>query len=84
VQTREKLERIEELADRISSDRPSPGDIGHLRKLTTEVVGDVIVIDTLTGELSTRLRDAATRVEELSEVARALDALVAGARHSRN
>ncbi|MGB6984497.1 MAG: hypothetical protein WBD74_00830 [Candidatus Aquilonibacter sp.] len=44
----------------------------------------MMVIDTLTAELSSRMRDAATRVERLSEVARALDELVAGARPSRN
>jgi hypothetical protein len=34
--------------------------------------------------MSTRMRDAASRVEQLSEVARALNELVAGTRPSRN
>jgi Single cache domain 3 len=82
-QTREKLERIEALADRLG-DTEHPTDVGHLRRLAAEAVGDVTVIDTLTTELSTRLQDAATRVERLGEVARALDILVAGRGPSRN
>jgi hypothetical protein len=81
--TREKLERIEELVGRLVHDGNS-SDVGRLRELASEAVGDVVVIDTLTGELSSRLRDAAARVEQLGEVARALDALVAGTRPSRN
>ena len=82
-QTREKLERIEELADRLGHDE-HPTDIGHLRRLASEAVGDVTVINTLTTELSTRLQDAATRVERLGEAARALDVLVVGRGPSRN
>jgi hypothetical protein len=85
VQTREKLETIERLASQLSlPGGAAESDAGQLRQLASEAVGDVIVIDTLTGELSTRLRDAASRVEQLTEVARALDALVAGTRPSRN
>jgi hypothetical protein len=58
--------------------------VAHLRNLAHQAVDDVVVIDTLTAELSTRMRDAAASVERLSEVARALDELVAGARPSRN
>lgn len=56
----------------------------RLRDLTHRAVDDVVVIDVLTTELSTRMRDAATRVERLSRVAEALDELVAGSRPSRN
>jgi hypothetical protein len=84
VQTREKLETIERLAGRISEEPSAPNEATELRKLATEAVGDVIVIDTLQGEMSTRMRDAASRVEQLSEVARALNELVAGTRPSRN
>jgi len=82
-QTREKLVKIEELAERVADANGSP-DAGALRDLASEAVGDVVVINTLTGELSMRLRDAATRVEQLGEVAEALDALVVGSRPSRN
>lgn len=80
VKTRETLEEIRSIVT-------GPGDVArveHLRDLAHRAVDDVVVIDTLTAELSSRMRDAAARVERLSEVARALDELVAGARPSRN
>ncbi len=80
VKTRETLEEIRSIVS-------GPNDVArveHLRDLAHRAVDDVVVIDTLTAELSSRMRDAATRVERLSEVARALDELVAGARPSRN
>jgi Arc/MetJ-type ribon-helix-helix transcriptional regulator len=81
-QTQEKLEQIEMMMGHMDAGRPS--DLGRLRQLASEAVGDVIVINTLTKELSTRLRDAGSRVEQLGEVARALDVLVVGASASRN
>lgn len=75
--TREALEEISSLARRTDA---SPA----LAVLARQAVDDVVVMDTLTAELSTRMRDAATRVERLSAVAQELDALVAGARPSRN
>jgi Arc/MetJ-type ribon-helix-helix transcriptional regulator len=81
-QTQEKLERIETMMGSLDSGNQS--DVGRLRELASEAVGDVVVINTLTKELSTRLRDAGSRVEQLGEVARALDLLVAGTRASRN
>lgn len=80
IKTRETLEEIRSIVS-------GPNDVArveHLRDLAHRAVDDVMVIDTLTAELSSRMRDAATRVERLSEVARALDELVAGARPSRN
>ncbi|HUA09495.1 MAG TPA: cache domain-containing protein [Candidatus Acidoferrales bacterium] len=80
VKTRETLEEIRELV----ASPPDGTRVEHLRDLAHRAVDDVVVIDTLTAELSNRMRDAAARVERLSEVARALDELVAGARPSRN
>jgi hypothetical protein len=74
---------LEEIRTLVSAQAASSGS-DHLRHLTHQAVDDVVVIDTLTSELSTRMRDAAARVERLSEVARALDELVAGVRPSRN
>jgi hypothetical protein len=75
--TRETLEEIRQLAQQAS-------DAVHLQSLAGQAVDDVVVIDTLTTELSTRMRDAAVSVERLSAVAEELEALVAGARPSRN
>ena len=81
VKTRETLEEIRSIV----TDGAAEGTrVQHLRDLAHRAVDDVVVIDTLTAELSTRMRDAAASVERLSEVARALDELVAGARPSRN
>lgn len=73
---------LEEIRTIVSAQEPSGSD--QLRTLAHQAVDDVVVIDTLTAELSTRMRDAAVRVERLSEVAKALDQLVAGARPSKN
>jgi hypothetical protein len=75
--TRETLEEIVQLAQQASN-------AVQLQTLAGQAVDDVVVIDTLTSELSTRMRDAAVSVERLSAVAEELDALVAGARPSRN
>ncbi len=75
--TRQALEEIVVLAQR-------GGDGAALHALARTAVDDVVVIDTLTVEMSNRMRDAAERVERLSQVARDLDALVAGARPSSN
>ena len=52
--------------------------------MASQAVDEVVVIDALTSELSSRMRDAAIRVERLNDVARALDELVGGVRPSRN
>jgi Single cache domain 3 len=78
-QTRVKIENMEAMLS--TDDAP---DVARLRLLASEAVDDVIVIDTLTGEMSARLRNAALRVEQLAEVARALDGLVTGTRPSQN
>lgn len=77
-QTREKLVELKELAAKNGTDD------GRLEELASQAVDDVIVIDALSTELSGRMRDAAIRVERLSNVARELDQLVAGARVSKN
>jgi len=79
--TRETLARIASLVSGDDADNPGGA---QLRTLAHQAVDEVVVIDTLTGELSTRMRDAASRVERLSAVAQELDELVAGARRSRN
>lgn len=77
--TRDTLEEIKTLVNAASMN-----GTGQLRNLAQTAVDDVVVIDTLTSELSNRMRDAALRVERLSEVAQELDELVAGAKASRN
>jgi hypothetical protein len=55
------------------------GKLAELRAVNEELVGDMIVIDTLSQEMSSRLQQAVTRVSELNDVASGLDKLVHGA-----
>ena len=48
--------------------------------LNAEILGDVMVIDTLAAEMATRTQQAVARVGELKEVAAGLDELVNGVR----
>jgi methyl-accepting chemotaxis protein len=80
TRTRDTLAELNELV----ANSPGVSGTGQLKTLSRQAADDVLVIDTLTSELSTRLRDAAVRVERLSAVAQELDELVAGAKASRN
>ncbi len=52
--------------------------------LNAEILSDVMVIDTLAGEMALRTQQAVARVGELNEVAAGLDALVNGAKPGRD
>lgn len=54
------------------------GKIGELKALNDELQSDMIVIDTLSQEMSNRMKQAVDRVEELNEVAGGLNQLVTG------
>ncbi|MFN2449420.1 MAG: cache domain-containing protein [Candidatus Baltobacteraceae bacterium] len=53
--------------------------IAELKAVNEELQGDMIVIDTLSQEMSSRLQQAVARVAELKDVASGLDTLVHGA-----
>jgi hypothetical protein len=48
--------------------------------LNAEILGDIVVIDTLASEMASRTQQAVARVGELTEVAKGLDELVTGSR----
>ncbi|HTD38157.1 MAG TPA: cache domain-containing protein [Candidatus Limnocylindrales bacterium] len=48
--------------------------------LNAEILGDIVVIDTLASEMASRTQQAVARVGELNEVAKGLDELVAGSK----
>jgi hypothetical protein len=48
--------------------------------LNAEILGDVVVIDTLATEMAARTQQAVARVGELNEVAAGLDELVTGSK----
>ena len=77
VQTRAKLETVEELINRVVPSSVN-GDGTKLRTLASEATSDLIVIDTLATEINDRMRDAVTRVAELNDVASGLNRLVHG------
>jgi sensor histidine kinase regulating citrate/malate metabolism len=76
TQTRAAVEREGELLAQAGS---SP-TIAEAAALNAEILGDVIVIETLTTEMAARTAQAVTRVNELNEVAAGLDQLVTGSK----
>ena len=81
-------------SDSASGDEPAPAGAHHAvathagvadkilaaSVLNAEILGDVIVIDTLASEMAARTQHAVARVGELNEVAAGLDELVRGAK----
>ncbi len=90
AQTRAAVERQGELLMQLAAEStaPSSGGVGvaqglsetvlSLSALNAEILGDVIVIDTLATEMAERTQQAVTRVNELNDVAAGLDELVNG------
>jgi hypothetical protein len=54
------------------------GKIAELKAVNEELQSDMIVLDTLSGEMATRMKQAVDRVEELNDVAGGLNELVTG------
>jgi hypothetical protein len=78
AQTRAAVEREGELLARAASGEQLAETIAQATALNAEILGDVIVIDTLASEMAARTAHAVTRVNELNEVAAGLDQLVTG------
>jgi sensor histidine kinase regulating citrate/malate metabolism len=74
--TKAAVERAGELINELSGDA-SPTMV-ELQAVNNELQGDMVVIDTLSQEMSNRLSQAVTRVAELNDVACGLDTLVHG------
>ena len=77
IQTKRKLETVEQLIERVVPVSAN-GEGARLRSLAKETTGDLIVIDTLAGELNDRMRGAVDRVAELNSVVERLNKLVNG------
>ena len=93
TQTREAVERQGELLMQAATESPealSHGGVATTKgvsekilaasALNAEILGDVVVIDTLATEMAERTQQAVARVAELNEVAAGLDELVSGSR----
>jgi len=76
--TKAAVERAGQLISELGSGGGS-SKVAELRAVNDELHGDMIVIDTLSQEMSNRLQQAVTRVAELNDVASGLDKLVHGA-----
>ena len=76
--TRSAVERAGQLIGELGDAAGSP-KVAELKAVNEELQGDMIVIDTLSQEMSNRLQQAVTRVAELKDVASGLDTLVHGA-----
>ncbi len=77
AQTKAAVEKSGALIAEIQAGSPSP-KMSELRAVNDELEGDIIVIDTLSQEMSGRMQQAVHRVAELNEVAGGLNELVTG------
>ena len=73
--TKAAVERAGQLIDELGA---GDAKLAALKAVNMELQGDMIVIDTLSQEMSGRLQQAVARVKELSDVAAGLDELVHG------
>ncbi|HEV7179635.1 MAG TPA: hypothetical protein VGN11_07170, partial [Candidatus Baltobacteraceae bacterium] len=77
--TKAAVERSGVLIAEISANGASAnGKIGELKSVNDELHSDMIVIDTLSQEMSNRMQTAVTRVSDLNDVAEGLNKLVTG------
>jgi Single cache domain 3 len=74
--TKAAVERSGEIIGQIAKGDLSK--VADLKSLNDELQSDVTVMDTLSQEMASRMKQAAERVEELSEVAGGLNQLVTG------
>ncbi|HEY5340251.1 MAG TPA: hypothetical protein VIK27_04425 [Candidatus Aquilonibacter sp.] len=76
--TKAAVERSGVLVDElVAQGNPSP-TLVELENVNEELSGVMMVIDTLSHEMSTHMSQATTRVSELNEIATALTQLVTG------
>ncbi|MHB8178045.1 MAG: cache domain-containing protein [Vulcanimicrobiaceae bacterium] len=76
--TKAVVERSGALIEQISAAGDPSGKVGELKALNDELQGDIMVIDTLSQEMNSRMQQAVDRVSELNDVAGGLNRLVSG------
>lgn len=76
--TRAAVERSAVLIAEIATNGHANGQITELKSVNDELHGDMIVIDTLSQEMSSRMQQAVNRVADLNDVAEGLNKLVTG------
>lgn len=75
--TRAAVEKSADLIRQIAT-QVNDEKVTQLQAVNSELEGDIIVIDTLSQEMSTRMQQAVNRVNELNDVAAGLNKLVTG------
>ena len=75
--TKAAVERAGQIINEMGTPGAAP-KLAELRAVNDELHGDMIVIDTLSQEMSNRLQQAVARIAELNDVASGLDNLVHG------
>jgi sensor histidine kinase regulating citrate/malate metabolism len=76
--TKAAVERSGKLIAELAAEGVSSPKVAELRAVNEELEGDMIVIDTLSQEMSSRTQQAVNRVNELNDVAAGLTQLVTG------
>jgi hypothetical protein len=76
--TRAAVERNGRLIDELATGGDAAGKVKELKEVQEEISNDMIVIDTLSQEMSKRMTQAVDRVRELKDVADGLNTLVTG------
>ncbi|MDQ2872098.1 MAG: cache domain-containing protein [Candidatus Eremiobacteraeota bacterium] len=76
--TKAAVERSGKLIEDMARSGATPDKLANLKNVNDELSGDMMVIETLSQEMSERLQHAVTRVAELTDVSRGLDSLVHG------
>jgi sensor histidine kinase regulating citrate/malate metabolism len=76
--TKAAVDRSAALIDQLEKQMPPNPTLAELKNVNGELSGDMIVIDTLSQEMSARMQQATNRVAELNDVAGALTKLVTG------
>ncbi len=76
--TRAAVERSGVLIAQMATNGYANGEITELKSVNEELHGDMIVIDTLSQEMSSRMQQAVNRVADLNDVAEGLNQLVTG------
>ena len=76
--TRAAVDRSGQLIDKLAAEGNASPTLSDLKAVNEELQGDMIVIDTLSQEMSNRMQTATSRVAELNDVAAALSQLVTG------
>ena len=76
--TKSAVERSGTLIDELASSGVNSPKLTELKAVNDELVGDMIVIDTLSQEMSGRMQQAVQRVHDLNDVAAGLTKLVTG------